>query len=209
MPHRSRSLVLRISSWASRQFSRCAAVAQANTMTYMRCHCRSARGNDTTASDHGQPGIPLLGPPRPAVLGHGEGDLGLQVRLGASRIGLPGGEQFDHPGSPEAASRARFRRPATEGFGWGQARSSCRGRRSCSNLQEAEQGTARDRPGTNGLAARNQAGPGQCLRPNPNHRISTRSLLARPSVASIADDCAPQRAPVYRQFAQIMNLGSG
>ena len=98
MPHRSRSLVLRISSWASRQFSRCAAVAQANTMTYTRCHCRSARGNDTTASGHGQPGIPLLGPPRPAVLGHGEGDLGLQVRLGASRPlkivaqgGQPGG----------------------------------------------------------------------------------------------------------------------
>jgi hypothetical protein len=40
-----------------------------------------------------QPGTPLVDPPRPAVFGDGEGDLGLQVRLGVSGIGLPGGQR--------------------------------------------------------------------------------------------------------------------
>ena len=43
----------------------------------------SGSGSTARASAHpGQPGTPLLGPPRPAVLGHDIGDLGLQARLG-------------------------------------------------------------------------------------------------------------------------------
>jgi hypothetical protein len=134
-------------------------------MTYTRCHCRSARGIDTTASGHGQPGIPLLGPPRPAVLGHGEGDLGLQVRLGASRIGLPGGEQFDHPVRECLGMRIGI--DERRGWAW--------------------------------------AVPPAKPKPPDINTVVASATISR----FIADDCAPQRAPVYRQFAQIANLGSG
>jgi hypothetical protein len=54
----------------------------------------TARSRDASGQA-GRPGSPLLGPSRPVVLGHDIGDLGLHMRLGASRIRLPGRQQLD------------------------------------------------------------------------------------------------------------------